>query len=421
MVEQTPQHRVEANGLPGEAARSLFDAWVLKLSEQRLGYHQSSTNSDEHGPYLGFGDLLGEHFELRGAGLEITEVKAVGVDEAVVLEILSEASSRVAARDTGDAVVYQQEMTVAAPDFLAGGMHFMRILGDQRHIEGSHRLADAVLLDFEQGLLPDGPPELRLLAPKCRVQVTIFAQGPGPSSWSERTANAMSEITAAICAFATGRPVEYFPMLFPSQPGDVERASQRRYDPSIPGLVRDSVSLDVFGELPMRGHEDAVLRVRGALLAYHAALKQTSPDVALMLFVTAIEALISPRHEWGKKRVTARFAKSLLDLCPVAVDALLDHGNIEQAFQYTKQGGITRQRRDLLDRIYEARSVPTHTGLGLSASGMAIMGMPDTVRVALISDLARTAILSYIQSPRSSLIGHPGIDPLSSPSNPAAV
>jgi hypothetical protein len=42
----------------------------------------------------------------------------------------------------------------------------------------------------------------------------------------------------------------------------------------------------------------------------------------------------------------------------------------------------------------------THTGLGLSKTGMAILSAPDSMRVALLSDLARAAILSYIQAPR---------------------
>jgi hypothetical protein len=206
-------------------------------------------------------------------------------------------------------------------------------------------------------------------------------------------------MVAAICAFAAGRAVDYYVPQFPAPAADAATATGRRHDPAIPGLARDFVSLDVFADLPALGDLDAVLRVRGALLAYHAALKQTSPDVAVMLLVTAIEALISPRHEWGKLKVTRRFQKSLLELCPQAVDALLAHDNVEQAFDYKKRGGVNWQQRDLLDRIYETRSTPTHTGLGLSATGMAILATPDSMRVALLSNLARAAILGYIQDP----------------------
>jgi hypothetical protein len=66
-------------------------------------------------------------------------------------------------------------------------------------------------------------------------------------------------------------------------------------------------SLDVFDEFPTLGGEDGVMRIRGALLSYHLALQQPSPDVALMLFVSAIEALIVPHAEWRKEKATKRF------------------------------------------------------------------------------------------------------------------
>lgn len=333
------------------------------------------------------------------------------MDDTVIDGIINDAAARVATHDVDAPVVYATEMTVAAHDMFADAVHFMRTLGDQVHIEGSRRLSDAVVLDFEQGLLDGAPPEGLLLAPPSKIQVTVFAPGPGHSEWSQSAASGAVEVVAAVCAFATGRPVEYTSLMFPSETEFAAAALKRRNDPAILGLARDSISLDIFGELLALGDVDAVLRVRGAMLAYHAALKQASPDVAVMLFVTAIEALISPRPEWGKQKVTTRFVKSLIELCPEGVDGLLAHDNVEQAFEYEKKGGLNRQRRELLDRIYETRSIPNHTGLGLSATVMPLLPTPGSLRVALLSDLARRAILSFIQRPRSSLIGHPAIDP----------
>ena len=109
--------------------------------------------------------------------------------------------------------------------------------------------------------------------------------------------------------------------------------------------------------------------------------------------------------------MTKRFADAVIDLCPDAVDQLLAHPNVEQAFAYTPKGGEIRRRRGLLERIYETRSLPTHAGPGLSAMGFAALASPDTMRIALLSDLVRSAVLSYMQAPRSSLIGHPAIYP----------
>jgi hypothetical protein len=215
---------------------------------------------------------------------------------------------------------------------------------------------------------------------------------------------------AAIIALATGRGVDYEPTLFPADVEATTHARARKRDPAILGLARDSISLDAFRELPARGGLDAMVRVRGSLLAYHAALKQASADVAVMLFVTSIEALISPRHAWGKDKVTQRFRKSLIELCPDAVDALLGHANVEQAFGYVRRGGLGRQRRELLDLIYETRSLPTHAGLSLSGPFMGMLGSTASIRVALLSDLARAAIMAFLQAPRSSIVGHPGVD-----------
>ncbi len=216
---------------------------------------------------------------------------------------------------------------------------------------------------------------------------------------------------AAICAFAAGRPVDHYPPMFPADDAEAADALSRRHDFSILGLARDSMSLDIFGDLQRLGGVDALLRARGALLAYHAALKQMVPDVAVMLFVTSMEALISPRHEWGKQKVTQRFVKSLIELCPDAVDSVAEHRNVEEAFGYRRRGGIARRRKELLDAIYQARSLPTHSGIGLSPTGLIVLASSESMRVALLSDLTRAALLAFLQAPRSSLVGHPVIDP----------
>jgi len=325
--------------------------------------------------------------------------------------VLDASIEKVAARDLGGLIVYQTEMTTEEPVFFGhGAIHFMRLLGDQVHIEGARRLSDVAVLDFEEGLL-DTPPEGGFLfAPASKIQATVFIHGPTHSEFTDRSANSVTELVAAVCAFATGRPVSFFPTMFSVREEKAEATLARQLDPEILGLARDSISLDVFGDLTVVGGVDAFSRARGSLLAYHAALKQTSSDVATMLLVTSIEALISPRAEWGKSRVTTRFIKSLIQLCPTAIDGLLNHANTAEAFAYTKRGNVRRQRRDLLSLIYDARSLHTHTGLSPSPSGLTIMSATGSLRVALVSDLARAAILAYLQAPRSSIVGHPSLE-----------
>jgi hypothetical protein len=131
-----------------------------------------------------------------------------------------------------------------------------------------------------------------------------------------------------------------------------------------------------------------------------------------MLFVTSLEALIVPRSGWRKRKVTKRFVVALIDLCPGAVDSVLEHDNVEQAFDFRRRGAKARQRKDLLERIYELRSNPIHSGIGPSSAGdlMSMFADVSAMRAALLSDLARGAILAFLQAPRSSLIGHPMFD-----------
>jgi hypothetical protein len=218
---------------------------------------------------------------------------------------------------------------------------------------------------------------------------------------------------SAICTLALGRVVSGDGFaLFPAEPEKAQEAQALRYDPEILTLARDSISLDIFGDLAARAGADGMLRVRGALLSYQAALEQRSPDVAVMLLVTSIEALIAPRPAWGKGKVTKRFIRATEELCPDAVDGLVNHANVEQAFMLKLRGNAQRRRRELLDTIYTLRSNPTHTGLGPTVSEALLhFGDSGGMRVALLSDLARGALLAYLVAPRSSLIGHPLIDP----------
>lgn len=194
--------------------------------------------------------------------------------------------------------------------------------------------------------------------------------------------------------------------MFPLEGPEAVALLARQRDPEILQLARNHVSLDIFGTLIELGGQDAFERVRGSMLAYHAALKQESGDVAVMLLVTAIEALLAPRQFWGKEKVTSRFVQGLIDLCPEVVEETVRHGNVEQAFEVQLRGSPTKRRKQLLSRVYDSRSLPTHTGLAPSA--MPFGGVDSSgMRVALLDDLARGALLAYLESPRSSTVGHP--------------
>ena len=400
-----------ADSGPDEFSTLLFAGWVQLLAEQRLSLRQhGSGGTAENGQTFNFGVPGDRFFELERAPSGEWRLKSMqGLEEHEVELTVAEALSRTSAGDFGDDVVYNTTMQVQGFTLSpVSTSHFMRLLGDQVSIDGSRRLGDRVLLDF-QPEAPADPSAPQLFAPPASIKVTLFAPGPVAGDLAQKTAAGMVETIAAICALALGRVVETPIMIFPAGGEEAEAAGHRRYDRSILGLDREGVSLDIFGEFAALGGPDGMLRVRGALLSYHAALKQSSPDVAMMLLVSSLEALIVPRAEWRKEKATKRFIVALGDLCgDTLLDSVVEHANVEQAFGYKKKGSARNRRRQLLDRIYDQRSNPTHSGIGLSGAGMlSAFADPGSMRVALLSDLARGALLKFLQAPRSSLVGHP--------------
>lgn len=86
----------------------------------------------------------------------------------------------------------------------------------------------------------------------------------------------------------------------------------------------------------------------------------------------------------------------------------MNHQNVEEAFGYKKRGGERKRRKDSLDRVYELRSMLSHFGIGPSIGDpLMFFGQPGSMRLAILSDLSRAAILSFLQAPRSFLLSHP--------------
>jgi hypothetical protein len=404
------EFRLPNTGAPAEISELLFAAWVQLFAVQRFGLTQYGTgNPADANTIYTFGSPTERNFALErsqnGAWSLRSSTDIAGNDIGVIIK---DALDKLSAGDFGGDVVYQTAMQ--AKDFEISHVsisNFFRLLGDQVLISGPRRLGTRVLLDF----VPEPPKEPgipQLFAPQTNIKVNIFVPGPIASGLTNSIAMGTVEVVAAICALALGRTVEWPLTIFPAAPEDAEVAKASRYDASILSLVRDGISLDIFDEFRALGGDDGVMRVRGALLSYHAALQQASPDVAMILLITSMEALIVPRPEWRKDKATKRFIEVTDQLCPDAVEAIVNHANVEQAFAYRRRGGIGARHRQLLDQIYTLRSNPTHSGIGLSGAGMMSMfANPGNLRVGLLSDLARRALLNFLQAPRSSLIGHP--------------
>lgn len=404
---------MNASNLPDEVRVPLAVAWIGRLARERLGLesggkgHVTATGVDSY-TFRDPAEPDARQFVVTVAPpyAALTLESCAGVQDDEIRAIVADAEGRAASGDLGGTLVYRTHLMTSATKLGPRAfVHFQRELGDRVRIGGLRRLSDVVLLDFTES--PDQDPGAVLFGQATTMEATFFVPGPAPSDLATRTAAGLAEITASICAFAMGRVIEVAPMVMPAPDAERQVAESRRYDQTILELARDGIALT-----PFRGDLDLLVRLRGVFLAYHAALQQSSSDVATMLFVIAIEALIAPRASWGKDRVTKRFVESLVELCPATVDALLATPGVEAALGYRRRGGLPRQRKQLLEQMYELRSLTSHAGPGLSGQALiSAMTEPGSARVALASRLALAAIIAFMDAPRSSLVGHPGIDP----------
>lgn len=395
---------------PADIGDLLFTGWIQRFAQERLSITQHGTaGAADGGSLYNFGDPTSSSFVIeRSVTGEWSLNSSQGIEESEIISIFDDARRRYVDGDLGGDFAYKSTMTSRAFAMVPSDMsNFMRRLGDQILISGPRRIGDSVLLNFVSKP-PDDPSRPQLFVSETEIDVTIFVGGPVVGGLTNRLASIMIEIVGAICAFALGNPVEIPLVIFPANEPDTSVARAIRFDPLILGLARDGVSLDIFGQLPAIGGIESYVRVRGALLSFHAALEQHSPDAETMLFISSIEALLTPFQEWKRNSATKRFINGINELCPEVVDTLVKHDNVEKAFGFHKAADPHRSRKRLLDKIYDIRSVPTHSGIGLKgSSGVAMLADPSSIRVALLSDLARGAILNFLQSPRSSLIGCP--------------
>ncbi|MGB8274958.1 MAG: hypothetical protein WCF16_06760, partial [Alphaproteobacteria bacterium] len=149
-------------------------------------------------------------------------------------------------------------------------------------------------------------------------------------------------------------------------------------------------------------------RARAFFLTFSTAVSQQLDSVAAILYVVASEALAAPFAPWGREKLVKRFKEFFDELMPNGLDAIVAHKNFEQAFGI-KRGTRTARalRRKFLEQIYEIRSGLVHEGLGPSYRALFNVFSHEVIQRGLLSDFAETAILRFLEAPRSSIVGHP--------------
>ena len=268
---------------------------------------------------------------------------------------------------------------------------------------------------FDSPEVPEGP---QLFVPTTHATVIFRTPSPGHGAFGRPLAEGWAMTVRSMISFAGGAPAKDQGMgCWPADEEDVQRAQDLLKEDSLGELASAGVGLLSNMFLLTAGdpnNTEALQRVRGALFAYEQGLLQESEYVVMVMFVSAIEALFVPNQTWQEGRLSKRFIESTLVLCPQAVDEVRGHDNFREAF------GNRRNRKKFLSHLYSLRSKPLHTGMLGHPVGMFAF-MRDTgggARVALTSDLARAAILAFLQRPFSPLWGHPEIDDTVTPDPP---
>lgn len=382
--------------------------WLRVLgNEADFAYHNHSAN----GPTLvlqGHGD-----FELVCSRLAEPPYLALASNDATRAKRL-ESQLQEAARRAENGMLagywWYTSLLTERPLQLPGPNIFLDLvqrLGSQRSIAGWRRLGHNVLVEFEEEVREDATSSI--MAPPARVRVHIGAPGPCLGFVTDVIAHSMLETISAICGFALGRPLVLPPIVFPAESERVIWLRENQESTDIPLLARDGVGLGFLDIPRLDGGFQVLRRLQNALLTFDAAQVQDREAVACILYVAAAEALSMPEPSWRREKLTTRFCRFFEHLIPQQLDKLVRHPNYEESF------GVSRGakedptlRRKALETFYALRSGQLHEGLDPNYRNMVttprgVAGM----RAALLRDFAEAAILGFLQSPRSSLIGHP--------------
>ena len=399
-------------GPRSQITRYLFQDWFLYFARREgLPLDQSG----QKGTQLTFGRADSRHViaELTDTFPFLTFSASDRDHDEIVRECAARAAARVSANDFGSTFWYSTVLEEPPFNFLTAYAGLGSLLlrnGTQMRIVGWRRLGRDALLEFTERLSSETNP---LVAPPATVKVHLAIPGPIVGDFSNSVARFSIESIAAICGFALGRLINPPVAFFPATDEQRADATERHLDGSILTLARKGVSLDVFSPVQIDGGVDWSSRIQSALITFDAAMSQERDSVANVLYVVAAECLTVPAPKWRETRVTARFVEYYVREVGADLDAIINHGNFEEAFLIRRHGKkLDTLRKRLLLSIYKLRSQQVHEGLIPSYRGFGAMSFSGAImQRALMHDFAEAALLSYLRAPRSSLIGHPQLFP----------
>lgn len=385
---------------PDETSARLWADWVLRLLDERYGVTQHSSAPKNWTVTLANGSVVQFSITETGRG-EIDAPHEYAADAAA---IAADAHRRSLALDYGTGAWWKASFSTDMGLSGVTDLHFMRIMSEHnsRRFQGDWRFGGEALLSFDQA----EKGATSLVIPKFEVRMLFRVPAPGHGPHSVSVAEEVATFLRAATAFASAAPLQVAAPIFPAN--DKEQARAQALLPNAPELPVEGEPLWVQLMLlvPEPRQFEALRRAQGALFAYEQAISQESEYVTLALLVSALESLSVPNAAWQMERVPARFITFCMQLCPEAIDVVMKHGDFSRAF-----GGYSSAER-FLRTLHGLRSKPLHTGfLQHRVSRLPAMGGDAGIRVMLVSGVVRAAVVTFMRTPFSSLIGHPGVDP----------
>jgi hypothetical protein len=387
--------------LPDDASARLWADWVLRLLDERYGVTQQSNGEGKNwNATLANGAVI--QFRVTETGE--CEIEAPQEYTADANAIAEDAHRRTLALDYGSGAWWRASFSTDMGLSGVTSLHFMRIMSEHnaRRYQGHWRFGGEALLSFDQAEKGATP----VVIPKFDVRMLFRVPAPGHGPHSISIAEELATFLRAATAFASAAPLQIAAPIFPAD--DQEQAEAQAQVPNAPELPAEGQPLwaQLMSLVPDPGQLESLRRAQGAMFAYEQAITQESEYVTLALLVSALEALNVPNATWQMERVSARFISFCLQLCPDAIDVVMNHANFAQAFD-----GYSSAKR-FLRTLYGLRSKPLHTGfLQHRVSRLPAMGGDAGIRVALVSEVVRAAVVVFMRKPFSSLVGHPTADP----------
>ena len=287
------------------------------------------------------------------------------------------------------------------PFVASTALHFARGLDHARRLVGRVGFGSAVLLDFSAP--ESSQPTLALFSP-VHAKAYFLIDGAYAGPYTSRIAEDWIPTVRACVSFCLGTPVHIgkFRPLGPEE--EVDLVATLKSSPVGQQLAIEHFPLgDALQTFVTLGAAEAAHRVFRAIACFETAMQQGNEAATTIHLVTAVEALARPNYKkaWHN-RVTQRYHEFLQTCIPDKIVEVLGHLNLSSAFPTVKS------KEELVAAIYDARSAAVHSGH--TGEFHEFFGGDRAIRVMLIADLVRSAIIEFAKRPFTSLVGHPSVD-----------